>query len=59
MDKMPTSVVINGRRCESYEVANMVQGEIGRVLGFEPTKLTRKDKYMILAGNEGIVDTKQ
>jgi len=59
MDRMPTSVVINGRRCESYEVANMVQGEIGRVLGFEPTKLTRKDKYMILAGNEGIVDTKQ
>jgi len=37
----------------------MVQGEIGRVLGFEPTKLTRKDKYMILAGNEGIVDTKK
>jgi glycerol-3-phosphate acyltransferase len=59
MDRMPTSVVINGRRCESYEVANMVQGEIGRVLGFEPTKLTRKDKYIILAGNEGVVDTKQ
>ncbi|OEL14957.1 putative glycerol-3-phosphate acyltransferase 3 [Dichanthelium oligosanthes] len=59
MDRMPTYVAINGRRCESYEVANMVQGEIGRVLGFEPTKLTRKDKYRILAGNEGVVDTKQ
>ncbi|KAJ1283467.1 hypothetical protein BS78_03G130600 [Paspalum vaginatum] len=59
MDRMPTYVAINGRRCESFEVANMVQGEIGRVLGFEPTKLSRKDKYLILAGNEGIVDTKQ
>ncbi|CAO2192652.1 unnamed protein product [Urochloa humidicola] len=59
MDRMPTHMVINGRRCESYEVANMVQGEIARVLRFEPTKLTRKDKYMILAGNEGVVDTKQ
>lgn len=59
MERMPTHVVINGRRCESYEVANMVQGEIGRALGFEPTKLARKDKYLILAGNEGVVDTKQ
>ncbi|XP_062197262.1 probable glycerol-3-phosphate acyltransferase 3 [Phragmites australis] len=59
MDKMPTRVVIDGRRCESYEVANMVQGEIGTVLGFELTKLTRKDKYQILAGNEGVVDAKQ
>ncbi|CAL4976671.1 unnamed protein product [Urochloa decumbens] len=59
MDRMPTHVVINGRRCESYDVANMLQGEISRVLGFEPTKLTRKDKYMILAGNEGVMDTKQ
>lgn len=59
MDRMPTHMVINGRRCESYEVANIVQGEIARVLGFEPTKLTRKDKYMILAGNEGVVDIKQ
>ncbi|KAF8661829.1 hypothetical protein HU200_056786 [Digitaria exilis] len=59
MDRMPTHMVINGRRCESYEVANMVQGEIAKVLGFRPTKLTRKDKYMILAGNEGVVDIKQ
>ncbi|RCV23726.1 hypothetical protein SETIT_5G028700v2 [Setaria italica] len=59
MDRMPTHGVINGRRCESYEVANMVQSEIGRVLRFEPTKLTRKDKYMILAGHEGVADTKQ
>ncbi|EEF47230.1 Glycerol-3-phosphate acyltransferase, putative [Ricinus communis] len=38
-----------------YDVANHVQSEIGKSLGFECTKLTRRDKYLILAGNEGFV----
>ncbi|CAK7348466.1 unnamed protein product [Dovyalis caffra] len=37
-----------------FAVANYVQGEIGKALSFECTKLTRRDKYLILAGNEGI-----
>ncbi|KAI3447306.1 hypothetical protein Pfo_003971 [Paulownia fortunei] len=38
-----------------FKVANLVQNEIAKALGFTCTKLTRKDKYMILAGNEGNV----
>lgn len=38
-----------------FEMANLVQGVIGKELGFSCTKLTRKDKYLTLAGNEGIV----
>ncbi|XP_051150719.1 probable glycerol-3-phosphate acyltransferase 3 [Andrographis paniculata] len=38
-----------------YEMANLVQASIAKELGFTCTKLTRKDKYLILAGNEGLV----
>ncbi|XP_057718893.1 probable glycerol-3-phosphate acyltransferase 2 [Arachis stenosperma] len=40
-----------------FEVANRVQSQIAEALGFQCTKLTRKDKYLILAGNEGIVSS--
>lgn len=35
------------------EVANAVQRRIAEVLGFECTGLTRREKYLLLAGNEG------
>ncbi|CAM8987796.1 unnamed protein product [Rhodiola kirilowii] len=46
-----------GRDSRRYEVANQVQNEIAKSLNFTCTKLTRKDKYLILAGNEGTVST--
>ncbi|XP_010259211.1 PREDICTED: probable glycerol-3-phosphate acyltransferase 3 isoform X2 [Nelumbo nucifera] len=48
------SKCVNGGQ-SSFDVANHVQNQIGRVLGFECTRLTRKDKYLILAGNEGLI----
>ncbi|KAL0337147.1 UNVERIFIED_CONTAM: putative glycerol-3-phosphate acyltransferase 3 [Sesamum calycinum] len=38
-----------------FQVADSVQSEIGKALGFTCTKLTRKEKYLILAGNDGVV----
>ncbi|GJV01446.1 probable glycerol-3-phosphate acyltransferase 3 [Tanacetum coccineum] len=38
-----------------YDVANNVQSQIAKTLQSECTRLTRKDKYLVLAGNEGIV----
>jgi len=49
----PSTCRQEGERSK-FDVANHVQGVIGEALNFECTKLTRRDKYLILAGNEGI-----
>ncbi|XVF31480.1 hypothetical protein REPUB_Repub16aG0149800 [Reevesia pubescens] len=55
LEKLPKSFTCQGGRKSKFEVANHVQAQIAKALNFECTSLTRKDKYMILAGNEGIV----
>lgn len=56
LNKLPSwETCNNGGGKSRFEVANHVQNQIATSLGFECTDLTRKDKYAILAGNDGIV----
>ncbi|KAJ8762924.1 hypothetical protein K2173_023053 [Erythroxylum novogranatense] len=55
LDNLPSSPSCDMSGASKFQVANHVQNEIAKALRFECTNLTRKDKYMILAGNEGIL----
>lgn len=55
LGKVPREMTCEGGRSR-HEVANGIQKQLADALGFECTSLTRRDKYLMLAGNEGIVE---
>ncbi|KAJ8772244.1 hypothetical protein K2173_027421 [Erythroxylum novogranatense] len=55
LKKLPCSACRDMGGALKFEIANQVQNQIANALSFKCTNLTRKDKYMILAGNDGIV----
>jgi glycerol-3-phosphate acyltransferase len=54
LPKLPRELTCAGGR-SSFDVANDIQKQLADALGFQCTTLTRRDKYMMLAGNEGVV----
>lgn len=58
LNKLPYDLTCGNGKI-SHDVANYIQRMIASTLSYECTNFTRKDKYKILAGNDGTVATRK